>query len=208
MTVRQLAELSGISNPYLSQIERGLREPSEQVVEAIAQQLELSADVLHQHGGRRTNGRGRRGGARRRRRHPGKTRRCRLASAARCSRSTTRSRAASASAVTDRAAIVTGASRGIGLALAETLAAEGYRLTVSARNPDTIETVGKHLRDRGHEVQYDRGGRRGRRARSPTSLLVTGSASGVSTSSSTTPASASGRPPVSMRPSTSTSSST
>ena len=54
MSVRQLAELSGISNPYLSQIERGLREPSEQVLDAIAQQLELSADALKQHGGRRT----------------------------------------------------------------------------------------------------------------------------------------------------------
>jgi transcriptional regulator with XRE-family HTH domain len=53
MSVRQLAELSGISNPYLSQIERGLREPSEQVLEAIAQQLELSAEALQQHGARR-----------------------------------------------------------------------------------------------------------------------------------------------------------
>jgi transcriptional regulator with XRE-family HTH domain len=52
MSVRQLAELSGISNPYLSQIERGLREPSEQVLDAIAQQLELSADALKQHGAR------------------------------------------------------------------------------------------------------------------------------------------------------------
>jgi transcriptional regulator with XRE-family HTH domain len=52
MSVRRLAELSGISNPYLSQIERGLREPSEQVLDAIAQQLELSADALKQHGGR------------------------------------------------------------------------------------------------------------------------------------------------------------
>jgi len=54
MSVRQLAELSGISNPYLSQIERGLREPSEQVLDAIAQQLELSADALKQHGARGT----------------------------------------------------------------------------------------------------------------------------------------------------------
>ena len=52
LSVRQLAELSGISNPYLSQIERGLREPSEQVLDAIAQQLELSADALKQHGAR------------------------------------------------------------------------------------------------------------------------------------------------------------
>jgi transcriptional regulator with XRE-family HTH domain len=53
MSVRRLAELAGISNPYLSQIERGLREPSEQVLDAIAQQLELSADALQQHGARR-----------------------------------------------------------------------------------------------------------------------------------------------------------
>jgi transcriptional regulator with XRE-family HTH domain len=52
MSVRQLAELSGISNPYLSQIERGLREPSEQVLDAIAQQLELSAEALKEHGAR------------------------------------------------------------------------------------------------------------------------------------------------------------
>ena len=55
MSVRRLAELSGISNPYLSQIERGLREPSEQVLDAIAQQLELSAEALQEHGARRVN---------------------------------------------------------------------------------------------------------------------------------------------------------
>ena len=55
LTVRQLAELSGISNPYLSQIERGLREPSEQVLDAIAEQLELSADAIKEHGGRATD---------------------------------------------------------------------------------------------------------------------------------------------------------
>ena len=53
MTVRQLAALAGISNPYLSQIERGLREPSEQVLDAIAQQLQLSAEALEEHGARR-----------------------------------------------------------------------------------------------------------------------------------------------------------
>jgi transcriptional regulator with XRE-family HTH domain len=52
MTVRQLAQLAGISNPYLSQIERGLREPSERVLDAIAQQLELSADAMKAHGAR------------------------------------------------------------------------------------------------------------------------------------------------------------
>ena len=52
LSMRQLADLAGISNPYLSQIERGLREPSEKVVEAIAENLQLSADALHEHGGR------------------------------------------------------------------------------------------------------------------------------------------------------------
>ena len=49
LTMRQLADLVGISNPYLSQIERGLREPSERVVEAIADNLEMSAETLKQH---------------------------------------------------------------------------------------------------------------------------------------------------------------
>ena len=52
-----------------------------------------------------------------------------------------------------RAAIVTGASRGIGLALAETLAAEGYGLTVSARKPETLEAVAARLRESGCEVE-------------------------------------------------------
>jgi len=55
--------------------------------------------------------------------------------------------------VPERAAIVTGASRGIGLALAETLAAEGYGLTVSARRPDTLEAAAERLREHGHEVE-------------------------------------------------------
>jgi len=54
--MRQLADLVGISNPYLSQIEHGLREPSEKVLDAIAQNLQLSADTLHEHGGRRPHG--------------------------------------------------------------------------------------------------------------------------------------------------------
>jgi len=52
LSMRQLADLVGISNPYLSQIERGLREPSEKVLEAIAQNLQLSADALQEHGAR------------------------------------------------------------------------------------------------------------------------------------------------------------
>jgi transcriptional regulator with XRE-family HTH domain len=44
--------MSGISNPYLSQIERGLREPSETVLDALAKNLQLSADVLYEQAGR------------------------------------------------------------------------------------------------------------------------------------------------------------
>lgn len=46
LTMRQFASMVGISNPYLSQIERGLREPSEKVLNAIAENLHLSADLL------------------------------------------------------------------------------------------------------------------------------------------------------------------
>jgi transcriptional regulator with XRE-family HTH domain len=53
LSLRQLADLVGISNPYLSQIERGLREPSEKVLDAIARSLELSAEGLYEQGGRR-----------------------------------------------------------------------------------------------------------------------------------------------------------
>jgi transcriptional regulator with XRE-family HTH domain len=51
LSMRQFAELVGISNPYLSQIERGLREPSERVVDAIAQALHVSADTLYEQAG-------------------------------------------------------------------------------------------------------------------------------------------------------------
>jgi transcriptional regulator with XRE-family HTH domain len=47
LSMRQLAGLAGISNPYLSQIERGLRDPSEKVLDAIARNLEVSAEKLH-----------------------------------------------------------------------------------------------------------------------------------------------------------------
>ena len=49
--MRQFARMAGISNPYLSQIERGLRDPSEQVVDAIARSLEMSVDSLYQAAG-------------------------------------------------------------------------------------------------------------------------------------------------------------
>lgn len=47
LPMRQLAAMVGISGPYLSQIERGLRAPSEQVLGAIARSLETSAESLH-----------------------------------------------------------------------------------------------------------------------------------------------------------------
>ncbi len=49
--MRQFAELAGISNPYLSQIERGLRAPSEQVLDAIAKTLKVSSDALYEQAG-------------------------------------------------------------------------------------------------------------------------------------------------------------
>jgi transcriptional regulator with XRE-family HTH domain len=51
LSMRQLAKMAGISNPYLSQIERGLRDPSERVLEAIARSLELSAETLYEQAG-------------------------------------------------------------------------------------------------------------------------------------------------------------
>jgi transcriptional regulator with XRE-family HTH domain len=50
-SMRQFAAMAGISNPYLSQIERGLREPSEQVAEAIAKALRTSVDALYKEAG-------------------------------------------------------------------------------------------------------------------------------------------------------------
>jgi transcriptional regulator with XRE-family HTH domain len=51
MSMRQFSELVGISNPYLSQIERGLREPSERVLESIATALRTTSDSLYQQAG-------------------------------------------------------------------------------------------------------------------------------------------------------------
>jgi transcriptional regulator with XRE-family HTH domain len=51
MSMRQFAEVAGISNPYLSQIERGLRAPSQQVLEGIAKALSLSSDALYEQAG-------------------------------------------------------------------------------------------------------------------------------------------------------------
>lgn len=49
--MRQFAAAVGISNPYLSQIERGLRAPSEAVLNAIAESLETSVDRLYDEAG-------------------------------------------------------------------------------------------------------------------------------------------------------------
>jgi NAD(P)-dependent dehydrogenase (short-subunit alcohol dehydrogenase family) len=53
----------------------------------------------------------------------------------------------------DRAAIVTGASSGIGLAIAHMLGAEGYGLTVAARRPDKLTAAADELRAAGYEVE-------------------------------------------------------
>jgi transcriptional regulator with XRE-family HTH domain len=47
MSMRQFSELVGISNPYLSQIERGLRRPSAEVLQALAKALQISAESLY-----------------------------------------------------------------------------------------------------------------------------------------------------------------
>ncbi|MGZ8476423.1 MAG: helix-turn-helix domain-containing protein [Solirubrobacteraceae bacterium] len=51
VSMRQFAGMVGISNPYMSQIERGLREPSEKVLEEIARNLDVSADALYEQAG-------------------------------------------------------------------------------------------------------------------------------------------------------------
>jgi transcriptional regulator with XRE-family HTH domain len=51
LPMRQLAATVGISNPYLSQIERGLRAPSEAVLGAIAQSLQTTTDALYSEAG-------------------------------------------------------------------------------------------------------------------------------------------------------------
>jgi transcriptional regulator with XRE-family HTH domain len=47
MSVRRLAELAEVSNPYLSQIERGLRKPSAEILQQIARALRISAEQLY-----------------------------------------------------------------------------------------------------------------------------------------------------------------
>jgi transcriptional regulator with XRE-family HTH domain len=47
LSVRQLASLAGVSNPYLSQVERGLRRPSAEVLQQLAKGLRISAEALY-----------------------------------------------------------------------------------------------------------------------------------------------------------------
>ncbi len=51
ISLRHLAERAGISNPYLSQIERGLRKPSGRILKAIAAGLSISAETLYERAG-------------------------------------------------------------------------------------------------------------------------------------------------------------
>lgn len=51
LSLRQMADLAKVSNPYLSQLERGLHEPSMRVVQAIASALNLSAETLLEQAG-------------------------------------------------------------------------------------------------------------------------------------------------------------
>lgn len=55
LSLRQLSALTEVSNPYLSQVERGLHEPSVRVLSAIADALNVSAETLFEHAGLITN---------------------------------------------------------------------------------------------------------------------------------------------------------
>jgi transcriptional regulator with XRE-family HTH domain len=51
LSLRQLSDLAGISNPYLSQIERGLKKPSADILQSLARGLQVSAETLYVHAG-------------------------------------------------------------------------------------------------------------------------------------------------------------
>lgn len=51
MSVRRLAEVAGVSNTYLSQIERGIRRPSAEILQQIARALQISAETLYERAG-------------------------------------------------------------------------------------------------------------------------------------------------------------
>ncbi len=51
LSLRKLADRAGISNPYLSQVERGLRKPSAEILKSLARALSLSAETLYEQAG-------------------------------------------------------------------------------------------------------------------------------------------------------------
>jgi transcriptional regulator with XRE-family HTH domain len=51
VSLRELARVAGVSNPYLSQVERGLRKPSAEILAAIARGLSISAESLYEQAG-------------------------------------------------------------------------------------------------------------------------------------------------------------
>lgn len=51
LSIRKLADKAGVSNPYLSQIERGLRKPSAEILKSIADGLAISAETLYTRAG-------------------------------------------------------------------------------------------------------------------------------------------------------------
>jgi transcriptional regulator with XRE-family HTH domain len=51
VSLRELARAAGVSNPYLSQVERGLRKPSAEILAAIAKGLQISAETLYEQAG-------------------------------------------------------------------------------------------------------------------------------------------------------------
>jgi transcriptional regulator with XRE-family HTH domain len=51
LSLRRLADMAGVSNPYLSQIERGLRRPSAEILQQIAKALHISAETLFERAG-------------------------------------------------------------------------------------------------------------------------------------------------------------
>ena len=51
LSLRRLAETAGISNPYLSQIERGIRKPSAEILKSLSRALEISSNTLYKRAG-------------------------------------------------------------------------------------------------------------------------------------------------------------
>ncbi len=50
-SIRDLAKVAGVSNPYLSQIERGLRKPSAEILQQLARAMKISAESLYERAG-------------------------------------------------------------------------------------------------------------------------------------------------------------